>query len=193
MEKINLHTHCNFCDGKNTAEEMVLSAIQKGFTLLGFSSHSMLPYTSDWHIPVEKHEDYVKTIHSLKEKYKEVAEQIPVLPEKITFETIKKKITGLESVPIGISKDELEVIRYNFMENTGTIITSTKLQNTTYFINVTDTLSLTITATSEDDTAKVVVIGNDSIKEGANKILIAVTAENGDVRYYRIFVNCVLS
>lgn len=74
MEKINLHTHCNFCDGKNTAEEMILSAIQKGFTLLGFSSHSMLPYTSDWHIPVEKHEDYVKTIHSLKEKYKDKIE-----------------------------------------------------------------------------------------------------------------------
>ena len=31
---------------------------------------------------------------------------------------------------------------------------------------------------------------NDSIKQGTNKILIAVTAENGDVRYYRIFVNC---
>ena len=63
-------------------------------------------------------------------------------------------------------------------------------ENTTYFINVTDTSSLKITATAEDDSAKVVVTGNDSISEGTNKILIAVTAENGDVRYYRIFVNC---
>ena len=63
-------------------------------------------------------------------------------------------------------------------------------ENTTYFINVTDTSSLKITATAEDDDAKVVITGNDNIKQGTNKILIAVTAENGDVRYYRIFVNC---
>lgn len=62
-------------------------------------------------------------------------------------------------------------------------------ENTTYFINVTDTSSLKITATAEDDDAKVVITGNDNIKQGTNKILIAVTAENGDVRYYRIFVN----
>ena len=63
-------------------------------------------------------------------------------------------------------------------------------ENTTYFINVTDTSSLKITATAEDDDAKVVITGNDNIKQGTNKILIAVTAENGNVRYYRIFVNC---
>lgn len=63
-------------------------------------------------------------------------------------------------------------------------------ENTSYFINVTDTSSLKITATAEDDDAKVVITGNDNIKQGTNKILIAVTAENGDVRYYRIFVNC---
>lgn len=63
-------------------------------------------------------------------------------------------------------------------------------ENTTYFVNVTDTSSLKITATAEDDSAKVVVTGNESISKGINKILIAVIAENGDVRYYRIFVNC---
>lgn len=36
----NYHTHTTFCDGKNTPEEMVLAAIEKGFTRLGFSSHS---------------------------------------------------------------------------------------------------------------------------------------------------------
>lgn len=66
-------------------------------------------------------------------------------------------------------------------------------ENTTYFVNVTDTSSLKITATAEDSSAKVVVTGNDDIKEGTNKILIAVTAENGAVRYYRIIVNCKLS
>lgn len=71
--------------------------------------------------------------------------------------------------------------------------TSFNKENTTYFIKVTDTSNLKITATAEDSMAKVVVTGNDSIKEGTNKILIAVTAENGDIRYYRIFAKCKLS
>ena len=36
----NLHTHSTFCDGKHTPEEMVQFALQKGFSSLGFSSHS---------------------------------------------------------------------------------------------------------------------------------------------------------
>ena len=71
--------------------------------------------------------------------------------------------------------------------------TSFNKENTTYFIKVTNTSNLTITATAEDSTAKVVITGNDSIKEGTNKILIAVMAENGDTRYYRIFAKCELS
>ena len=35
-QKINLHTHSVFCDGKNTFEELIQSAINKGFTTLGF-------------------------------------------------------------------------------------------------------------------------------------------------------------
>jgi len=29
--KVNFHTHSTFCDGKNTPEENVISAIKKGF------------------------------------------------------------------------------------------------------------------------------------------------------------------
>ena len=63
-------------------------------------------------------------------------------------------------------------------------------ENSNYFVKVTDTSSIKVTATAEDSSAKVVITGNDTIKKGTNKILIAVTAENGDTRYYRIFVNC---
>ena len=38
--KTNFHTHTTFCDGAGTAEQMVVSAIEKGFGALGFSSHS---------------------------------------------------------------------------------------------------------------------------------------------------------
>lgn len=36
----NLHTHTIYCDGKDTPEEMILAACEKGFTSLGFSGHS---------------------------------------------------------------------------------------------------------------------------------------------------------
>lgn len=36
----DLHMHSAFSDGRNTAEEMVLSAIEKGLTVVGLSDHS---------------------------------------------------------------------------------------------------------------------------------------------------------
>lgn len=36
----NLHTHSTFCDGRDSAEAMVEAALEKGFAVIGFSSHS---------------------------------------------------------------------------------------------------------------------------------------------------------
>lgn len=68
--------------------------------------------------------------------------------------------------------------------------TSFNKENDTYFIDINNTNTINVTAIAEDSTAKVYITGNDKIESGNNKILISVTAENGDVRYYRIFVNC---
>ena len=65
--KTNLHTHTTFCDGKASAEEMVLAAIAKGFDELGFSSHSDM--VAD--LPA-----YVAEIRRLQAKY---AERIRIL------------------------------------------------------------------------------------------------------------------
>ena len=40
LTKSNLHTHTRFADGKHSAEEVVLSAIDTGMNVLGFSEHS---------------------------------------------------------------------------------------------------------------------------------------------------------
>ncbi|MBB5182981.1 histidinol-phosphatase [Catenisphaera adipataccumulans] len=37
--KQNMHTHTTWCDGKDTPKEMVETAIDKGFDVLGFSGH----------------------------------------------------------------------------------------------------------------------------------------------------------
>ena len=66
---VNLHTHTNFCDGKNTPDEMVLSAIDKGFDVLGFSGHGYTEH--DLSYCMKATDEYIKTINSLKNKYKE--------------------------------------------------------------------------------------------------------------------------
>ena len=75
--KINLHTHSSFCDGKNTAEEMVQSAIARGISVLGFSGHCMYPLNPEfytpvdhlWHMPSERIADYAAEIRRLAHKY----------------------------------------------------------------------------------------------------------------------------
>lgn len=65
--KTNLHTHTTFCDGKASAEEMVLAAIEKGFDELGFSSHSDM---------IADFPAYVAEIRRLQAKY---ADRIRIL------------------------------------------------------------------------------------------------------------------
>ncbi len=69
MISCNYHTHTTFCDGKDTAEEMVLAAIDKGFVTLGFSGHSPLA-GEDWCMQPDT-SAYRKEIERLKDKYKD--------------------------------------------------------------------------------------------------------------------------
>lgn len=68
-EKINFHTHTLFCDGDDTPEALVLTAIQKGFSVLGFSGHTLYPFADEWHIESRKHKNYILTIKNLAKKY----------------------------------------------------------------------------------------------------------------------------
>lgn len=64
----NFHTHTTFCDGKNTPEEMVLAAIEKGFASIGFTGHVTTPY--DLSYCMQDMEGYRADILRLKERYK---------------------------------------------------------------------------------------------------------------------------
>ena len=63
----NYHTHTCFCDGKNTPEEIVKSAIDKGFKSIGFSGHGYTPY--DLSYCMKDIDGYINEISRLKEKY----------------------------------------------------------------------------------------------------------------------------
>ena len=72
LKPFSYHVHSEFCDGRSTAEEMVLAAIQNGFDSLGFSSHSHLPnFPELYGMKKESIAPYCREILRLKEAYKD--------------------------------------------------------------------------------------------------------------------------
>jgi histidinol-phosphatase (PHP family) len=67
--KTNFHTHTVFCDGKSTAEEVVQSAVQKGFSAIGFSGHGYAAY--DLRCCIKDTEAYIREVQRLKEVYRD--------------------------------------------------------------------------------------------------------------------------
>lgn len=63
----NIHTHSVFCDGENTPEELVLTALNKGFSTIGFSSHAFTDFGEPFGI--DDIDGYLKEINRLKLKY----------------------------------------------------------------------------------------------------------------------------
>ena len=72
----DLHMHTTFCDGKNTPEQMILSAIDKGLKVVGLSGHSYTGNESVFGMSKENIQQYFDNITSLKIKY---ADKIKVL------------------------------------------------------------------------------------------------------------------
>lgn len=70
MIKSNCHTHTVYCDGNNTATEMIEAAIKKGFVSLGFSGHAPMDFDNDWAMTQEKMNSYIDELHRLREEYK---------------------------------------------------------------------------------------------------------------------------
>ena len=67
----NLHTHTSYCDGADSPEEIVLTAIDKGFTSIGFSGHSYVDFSPFFQKKGDHTEEYKKNVSELKEKYKD--------------------------------------------------------------------------------------------------------------------------
>jgi len=65
----DLHMHTTYCDGANSAEEMVLSAIDKGLDTVGISGHSYTWFDEGYCMSKEGSEKYIAEVNALKEKY----------------------------------------------------------------------------------------------------------------------------
>ena len=78
-------------------------------------------------------------IYQVSEKIKNLdstsARAIPALPERVTLDLVAKDITSLNKVPIGISKESLETVKYDFTAYAATTIASNKLSNIDNFMD----------------------------------------------------------
>ena len=69
--KQNLHIHTTYVDGKDTPEEVVKAAIEKGFNSIGFSEHTYTKFSDyPYQMTVSDQARYQKEVLALKEKYK---------------------------------------------------------------------------------------------------------------------------
>ncbi len=68
--RYNFHTHSHLDDGKDTLENYVKAAIEKGVVALGFSAHAPLENGSEWCLSEDKLQEYCSEVRLLKEKYK---------------------------------------------------------------------------------------------------------------------------
>ena len=109
------------------------------------------------------------------------AQQIPILPEHIGLNNIYRTDIKFNNIPIGISKNNLEITNYDFINNLGTIITANKIGNTKNFIkslimliNKIDTTGLIIldaTSTLEISNTEFPNYYNEHLEEVIQKII----------------------
>ncbi|MBQ9059553.1 MAG: PHP domain-containing protein [Firmicutes bacterium] len=65
------HMHTNYCDGSNTAEEMVEAALAKGLAEMGISGHSHTAFDESYCMSIEETDQYRQEILALMEKYRD--------------------------------------------------------------------------------------------------------------------------
>lgn len=69
--KTNYHTHTLYCDGKHSPRQIVLSAIEKGFSEIGFSEHAPIEFDPESGMAPDRVLPYIKEINDLKVEYKD--------------------------------------------------------------------------------------------------------------------------
>lgn len=105
MHLTNLHTHTTYCDGQNSAEEMIQAAIKCGFQSIGISTHGPVSFENSWSIKNEDIERYINEINRLKKKYKDhicvfLGMELDYIPG-IGFDEINKKLINRLDYYIG--------------------------------------------------------------------------------------------
>ena len=65
----SVHTHTKLCDGKNTPEEMAVTAWRSGLRTLGFTGHSNTPFDLEYCMTQSRTALYKAQVAKLRERY----------------------------------------------------------------------------------------------------------------------------
>ena len=65
----DLHMHTTYCDGKNTPEEMIRAAVDKGLSAVGISGHSYTFFDTSYCMQKEEVPRYLAELRYLRIKY----------------------------------------------------------------------------------------------------------------------------
>jgi len=71
MINYNFHQHTHFSDGKETPEKYAEQALELGFSAIGYSEHSPLPFDNPFSLKKENIDEYIRQTDDLKAKYKD--------------------------------------------------------------------------------------------------------------------------
>jgi histidinol-phosphatase (PHP family) len=99
----NYHTHSHFSDGSSAPLNYIQEAIEQGFTSLGFSEHSVLPFENTFALQQGREHDYAREISRLKKEFSQnleilMALEADYIPGMSTgFSTLKKGL-GLDYI-----------------------------------------------------------------------------------------------
>ncbi len=91
------------------------------------------------------------------EKYGSKAKSVPVLPSVVTYSDVKEAFGQTHELVIGIQKDNLEIVKYDFIKSYATIITSIELA---WMSNIVNMLINQIIAINKEN---VIVINADDL------------------------------
>ncbi|MEL6853403.1 MAG: histidinol-phosphatase, partial [Bacteroidota bacterium] len=89
MTWTNFHSHSHYCDGKENLEDHVLSALQKGFSAFGFSSHAPVDFPNGWSMREDALATYVAEARTLAHTYRDQIElyvglEVDYIPGRIS-------------------------------------------------------------------------------------------------------------
>ena len=74
-------------------------------------------------------------IEKAKENNKLIAQNIPTIPNKVTYSNVQKELKDLSSIPVGINKKDLKICTYDFKNNFINIITAKNTEDATIFVS----------------------------------------------------------
>ena len=76
-----------------------------------------------------------KTVESLNTIFTKKAERIPTLPEVVTTSFVSSEFTGLNQVPIGIAKENLNVLSVDVQNQVSILVSASKMNDMKKFVN----------------------------------------------------------